>query len=59
MMQLHHALSLLENLAIAIIKYEKIETTLPKAKELRGFIEKLITRAGKGDAAAMAFLELV
>jgi large subunit ribosomal protein L17 len=35
-------------LAIAVIKYEKIETTLPKAKELRGFVEKLITKAGVG-----------
>ncbi len=44
-----HRSALLKNLAIAIIKYEKIETTLPKAKELRGYIEKLITKAKKGD----------
>ncbi|MFV0480964.1 MAG: 50S ribosomal protein L17 [Campylobacteraceae bacterium] len=44
-----HRGALLKNLSIAIIKSEKIETTLPKAKELRGFIEKLITRAKKGD----------
>ncbi len=41
--------ALLKNMAIAIIKSEKIETTIPKAKELRGYIEKLITKAGKGD----------
>ena len=43
-----HRAALLKNLAIAVIKYEKIETTLPKAKELRGFVEKLITKAGVG-----------
>ncbi|MDD3324472.1 MAG: 50S ribosomal protein L17 [Sulfurospirillaceae bacterium] len=44
-----HRGALLKNMAIAIIKYEKIETTVPKAKELRGYVEKLITKAGKGD----------
>ena len=43
-----HRAALLKNLAIAVIKYEKIETTLPKAKELRGYVEKLITKAGVG-----------
>ena len=45
-----HRSALLKNLAIAIIKSEKIETTLPKAKELRSYVEKLITRARKGDS---------
>ncbi|MDR0408229.1 MAG: 50S ribosomal protein L17 [Campylobacteraceae bacterium] len=44
-----HRGALLKNLTIAIVKAGKIETTLPKAKELRGFVEKLITRAKKGD----------
>jgi len=44
-----HRGALLKNMAIAIIKSEKIETTLPKAKELRSYVEKLITKAGKGD----------
>ena len=44
-----HRGALLKNLTIAIIKSGKIETTLPKAKELRGYVEKLITRARKGD----------
>ncbi|MSN95884.1 50S ribosomal protein L17 [Campylobacter sp. FMV-PI01] len=44
-----HRSALLKNLAIAIIKSEKIETTLPKAKELRSYVEKLITKAAKGD----------
>lgn len=47
-----HRSALLKNLAIAIIKNEKIETTLPKAKELRSYVEKLITRARKGDSNA-------
>jgi large subunit ribosomal protein L17 len=34
------------------VKEGKIETTLPKAKELRGFVERLITRAKKGDSNA-------
>lgn len=44
-----HRAALLKNMAIAMIKAEKIETTLPKAKELRAYIEKLITKAKKGD----------
>ncbi|MBT0877895.1 MULTISPECIES: 50S ribosomal protein L17 [unclassified Campylobacter] len=44
-----HRAALLKNLSIAIIKNGKIETTLEKAKELRSYIEKLITRARVGD----------
>ena len=47
-----HRASLLKNLSIAIIKAGKIETTLPKAKELRSYVEKLITRARKADSQA-------
>jgi large subunit ribosomal protein L17 len=43
-------------MAIAVIKYEKIETTVPKAKELRGFVEKLITKAGEGGDHAHKFV---
>tara|TARA_B100000900_G_scaffold221462_1_gene187955 strand:+ start:303 stop:635 length:333 start_codon:yes stop_codon:yes gene_type:complete len=39
----------MSNLAIALISNKKIKTTDPKAKELRSFIEPLITRAKKGD----------
>lgn len=47
-----HRAALLKNLSIAIIKSGKIETTLPKAKELRSYFEKLVTRARKGDIEA-------
>jgi len=47
-----HRKALLKNLSIALIKSENIETTLPKAKELKSFIEKLITKARVNDANA-------
>ncbi len=43
--------ALLNSLALNFIVREKIKTTEPKAKELRPFIEKLITRAKKNDLA--------
>lgn len=42
-----HRKALLKNLSIALIASEKIETTLPKAKELQSYFEKLITKAKK------------
>lgn len=41
--------ALLKGLATSLVMEEKIETTLPKAKELVRYIEKLITKAKKGD----------
>ena len=41
--------ALIKGLADSLVKYEKIETTLPKAKEVVPYIEKLITKAKKGD----------
>ncbi|MFA6523949.1 MAG: 50S ribosomal protein L17 [Candidatus Paceibacterota bacterium] len=43
--------ALLNSLALNLIIREKIKTTEPKAKELKPFIEKLVTRAKKGDLA--------
>lgn len=44
-----HRKAMLKNLTIALITHEKIETTLPKAKELRGVAEKLISKARNSD----------
>jgi len=44
-----HRKALMANLAMALISNKKIKTTDPKAKELRSFIEPLITFAKKGD----------
>ncbi len=41
--------ALIESLAEALIKHESIETTLIKAKEVSPYVEKLITKAKKGD----------
>jgi large subunit ribosomal protein L17 len=49
-----HRIALLRNQAIALLRHEKIETTLPKAKELRPFVERLITIAKRGVAAGEA-----
>ena len=43
-----HRTALFRNMAAALIKHEQITTTLPKAKELRPYVEKLITLAKKG-----------
>jgi large subunit ribosomal protein L17 len=46
-----HRIALLRNQATALLRHERIETTLPKAKELRPFVERLITIAKRGVAA--------
>ena len=46
-----HRIAMLRNQATALIRYEHIETTVPKAKELRPFVERLITIAKRGVAA--------
>ena len=44
-----HRKALLMNLSNALLKHEQITTTLPKAKELRPYVEKIITLGKKGD----------
>ena len=47
-----HRKALLGNMAVALIKHEQIQTTLPKAKELSPFVDKLISLGKKGDLAS-------
>lgn len=46
-----HRKALMRNLSIALISNERIKTTLPKAKELRPFVEKILTIAKKDNLA--------
>ncbi len=47
-----HRTALFANMSASLIKHEQIVTTLPKAKELRPFVDKLVTLAKKGDLSA-------
>ena len=49
-----HRLAMLRNQAISLLRHERIETTMPKAKELRPFVERLITLAKRGVKAGDA-----
>ena len=49
-----HRIAMLRNQAEALIQHEHIETTLPKAKELRPFVERIITIAKRGLAGDAA-----
>ena len=47
-----HRMSMLGNLAVAVIRYEKVKTTEAKAKEVRGLIDGMIVLAKRGDLHA-------
>ena len=47
-----HRTAMFANMAASLIKHEQIVTTLPKAKELRPFVEKLVTLGKRGDLHA-------
>ena len=47
-----HRKAMFANLACALIKHEQIFTTLPKAKDLRPLVEKMVTLGKRGDLAA-------
>src|SRR3954462_8283245 len=47
-----HRQSMFANMAQALIKHEQISTTLPKAKDLRPIVEKLVTLGKRGDLHA-------
>ena len=55
-----HRKAMFSNMANALIKHEQIKTTLPKAKELRPIVEKLITLGKQGGLAnrRLAFAQL-
>lgn len=44
-----HRLALLRSLATSLLKHKRIKTTLAKAKEARSFVERIITKARRGD----------
>jgi large subunit ribosomal protein L17 len=50
--QTAHRMSMLGNLAVSVIRYERIKTTEAKAKEVRGLIDGMITLAKRGDLHA-------
>ena len=47
-----HRKAMFANMAVALLKHEQIKTTLPKAKDLRRYVERLITLGKKGTLAA-------
>ena len=47
-----HRTAMFANMSASLIKHEQIVTTLPKAKELRPFVEKLVTLGKRGDLHA-------
>src|SRR5712672_1192835 len=49
-----HRIAMLRNQATALLRHEHLETTVPKAKELRPFVERIITVAKRGLAAGEA-----
>jgi len=55
-----HRRAMFQNMAASLLKHEQIKTTLPKAKDLRPIVEKLITLGKRGDmhARRLAFAQL-
>jgi large subunit ribosomal protein L17 len=51
-----HRRAMFANMAVALVKHEQITTTLPKAKELRRYVEKLVTLGKRGDLHARRLL---
>ena len=47
-----HRMAMLGNLAVAVIRYERVKTTEAKAKEVRGLVDGMITLAKRGDLHA-------
>jgi len=47
-----HRMHMLANLAVAVLRYERVRTTEAKAKEVRGIVDRMITVAKRGDLTA-------
>ena len=47
-----HRIAMFRNMATSLLKHEQITTTLPKAKELRPYVERIITLGKRGDLHA-------
>ena len=47
-----HRIALKRNLAMSLIEHKRIKTTLPKAKEVQSFVERLVTYAKKGNLSS-------
>ncbi|MDB5368775.1 MAG: ribosomal protein [Roseomonas sp.] len=47
-----HRIAMLRNMATSLLKHEQITTTLPKAKELRPYVERIISLGKRGDLHA-------
>lgn len=47
-----HRMAMLGNLAVAVLRYERVRTTEAKAKEVRGLVDGMITLAKRGDLHA-------
>jgi large subunit ribosomal protein L17 len=47
-----HRIAMLGNLAVAVLRYERVKTTEAKAKEVRGLVDGMITLAKRGDLHA-------
>lgn len=52
-----HRKALFRNLATQLIEHERITTTLPKAKEMRSFVEKLVHKAKRGTNADVNYIK--
>ena len=53
-----HRISMLRNQAQALLRHERIETTVPRAKELRPFVERIITIAKRGHARRLVLRDI-
>tara|TARA_B100001750_G_C15051461_1_gene371667 strand:- start:58 stop:468 length:411 start_codon:yes stop_codon:yes gene_type:complete len=51
-----HRIAMKRNLAMSLIEHRRIKTTLPKAKELQSFIERLVTYAKKNNLSSYRLL---